>query len=52
MRDSWLPVPDGSPFPVTNLPYGVVVEMMDTLNRLGVESLGMVTEVHGEKGPK
>jgi len=35
-----------------NLPYGVVVEMMDTLNRLGVESLGMVTEVHGEKGPK
>ena len=29
-----------------NLPYGVVVETMDTLNRLGVESLGMVTELH------
>ena len=22
--NSWVPVPDGSPFPVTNLPYGVV----------------------------
>jgi len=28
-----------------NLPYGVVVETMDTLNRLGVESMGMVTEL-------
>lgn len=28
-----------------NLPYGIVVEMMDTLNRLGVENLGMVTEM-------
>ena len=28
-----------------NLPYGVVVETMDALNRLGVESLGMVTEL-------
>jgi biopolymer transport protein TolR len=32
-----------------NLPYGVVVETMDTLNRLGVESLGMVTELKSEK---
>jgi biopolymer transport protein TolR len=31
-----------------NLPYGVVVETMDTLNRLGVESLGMVTELKSE----
>ena len=34
-----------------NLPYGVVVETMDTLNRIGVESLGMVTELKSEKGP-
>lgn len=34
-----------------NLPYGVVVETMDVLNRLGVESLGMVTELRSEKGP-
>jgi biopolymer transport protein TolR len=33
-----------------NLPYGVVVETMDTLNRLGVESLGMVTELKSEAG--
>jgi biopolymer transport protein TolR len=33
-----------------NLPYGVVVETMDVLNRLGVESLGMVTELRSEKG--
>ena len=33
-----------------NLPYGVVVETMDTLNRLGVESLGMVTELNKEAG--
>ena len=33
-----------------NLPYGVVVETMDTLNRLGVESLGMVTELKSESG--
>ena len=32
-----------------NLPYGVVVETMDVLNRLGVESLGMVTELRSEK---
>ena len=31
-----------------NLAYGVVVETMDTLNRLGVESLGMVTELKSE----
>jgi biopolymer transport protein TolR len=31
-----------------NLPYGTVVETMDTLNRLGVESLGMVTELKSE----
>jgi fumarylacetoacetase len=24
MTDSWVPVPAGSPFPVTNLPYGIV----------------------------
>src|SRR5258706_8495717 len=34
-----------------NLPYGVVVETMDTLNRIGVESLGMVTELKSEAGP-
>ncbi len=34
-----------------NLPYGVVVETMDTLNRVGVEALGMVTELRSEKGP-
>lgn len=33
-----------------NLPYGVVVEMMDTLNRIGVESLGMVTEMKSDTG--
>lgn len=31
-----------------NLPYGVVVETMDTLNRIGVESLGMVTELQSD----
>ncbi len=31
-----------------NLPYGTVVETMDALNRLGVESLGMVTELKPE----
>ena len=31
-----------------NLPYGVVVETMDTLNRIGVENLGMVTELKSE----
>lgn len=31
-----------------NLPYGVVVETMDVLNRMGVESLGMVTELKSE----
>jgi len=34
-----------------NLAYGVVVETMDTLNRLGVESLGMVTELRSEGAP-
>lgn len=33
-----------------NLPYGTVVEMMDLLNRIGVESLGMVTELKSEPG--
>ncbi len=33
-----------------NLPYGTVVETMDVLNRLGVESLGMVTELRSESG--
>ena len=31
-----------------NLPYGVVVETMDTLNRIGVERLGMVTELQSD----
>ncbi|MCC6131273.1 MAG: protein TolR [Acidobacteria bacterium] len=35
-----------------NLPYGVVVETMDALNRIGVESLGMVTELKGEPARK
>jgi biopolymer transport protein TolR len=34
-----------------NLPYGVVVETMDVLNRLGVESLGMVTELRSIDKP-
>jgi len=34
-----------------NLPYGVVVETMDTLNRLGVENLGMVTELRSLEKP-
>jgi biopolymer transport protein TolR len=34
-----------------NLPYGVVVETMDILNRLGVESLGMVTELRSIEKP-
>jgi biopolymer transport protein TolR len=34
-----------------NLPYGVVVETMDVLNRLGVESLGMVTELRSIEKP-
>ena len=33
-----------------NLSYGVVVETMDLLNRIGVESLGMVTELKSEAG--
>lgn len=32
-----------------NLPYGTVVETMDLLNRIGVESLGMVTELRSGK---
>ncbi len=34
-----------------NLPYGVVVETMDVLNRLGVENLGMVTELKSLEKP-
>ncbi len=34
-----------------NLSYGVVVETMDALNRLGVESLGMVTELKSLEKP-
>jgi biopolymer transport protein TolR len=34
-----------------NLPYGTVVETMDILNRLGVESLGMVTELRSLEKP-
>ena len=34
-----------------NLPYGVVVETMDVLNRLGVENLGMVTELRSLEKP-
>ncbi len=34
-----------------NLPYGTVVETMDILNRLGVESLGMVTELRSIEKP-
>ncbi len=33
-----------------NLPYGVVVETMDVLNRLGVENLGMVTRAEEREG--
>jgi len=34
-----------------NLSYGVVVETMDVLNRLGVENLGMVTELRSVERP-
>ncbi|HSB36406.1 MAG TPA: biopolymer transporter ExbD [Thermoanaerobaculia bacterium] len=34
-----------------NLTYGVVVETMDALNRIGVESLGMVTELRSLERP-
>ncbi len=34
-----------------NLPYGTVVETMDVLSRLGVESLGMVTELRSLEKP-
>jgi len=34
-----------------NLPYGVVVETMDALNRIGVESLGLVTELKSLEKP-
>ena len=34
-----------------NLSYGTVVETMDVLNRLGVESLGMVTELRSLERP-
>ena len=34
-----------------NLPYGTVVETMDILNRIGVESLGMVTELRSIEKP-
>ena len=34
-----------------NLTYGVVVETMDALNRIGVESLGMVTELRSLEKP-
>ena len=34
-----------------NLPYGTVVETMDILNRIGVESLGMVTELRSLEKP-
>jgi biopolymer transport protein TolR len=34
-----------------NLPYGVVVETMDALNRLGVESLGLITELRSLEKP-
>jgi biopolymer transport protein TolR len=34
-----------------NLAYGTVVETMDVLNRLGVESLGMVTELRSLEKP-
>ncbi|HUM01601.1 MAG TPA: biopolymer transporter ExbD [Thermoanaerobaculia bacterium] len=34
-----------------NLSYGTVVETMDVLNRLGVESLGMVTELRSLEKP-
>jgi biopolymer transport protein TolR len=35
-----------------NLAYGVVVETMDALNRIGVESLGMVTELKSDPAHK
>jgi biopolymer transport protein TolR len=34
-----------------NLSYGVVVETMDALNRIGVESLGLVTELKSLEKP-
>ena len=34
-----------------NLSYGVVVETMDAMNRIGVESLGLVTELKSLEKP-
>jgi fumarylacetoacetase len=36
MLISWVPVPPGSPFPVTNLPYGVFVTAQEQRPRIGV----------------
>jgi fumarylacetoacetase len=36
MTSSWVPVPAGSPFPVTNLPYGVFVTADAQRPRIGV----------------
>jgi fumarylacetoacetase len=36
MTSTWLPVPAGSPFPVTNLPYGVFVTEDEPRPRIGV----------------
>jgi fumarylacetoacetase len=36
MSGCWVPVPDGSPFPVQNLPYGVFSDPADDQPRIGV----------------
>src|SRR6185312_14990787 len=36
MTSSWVPGPPGSPFPVTNLPYGVFVTADEQRPRIGV----------------
>ena len=36
MLNSWVPVPPGSPFPATNLPYGVFVTSDEPRPRIGV----------------
>ena len=32
-----------------SLSYGTVVETLDLLNRMGIESLGMITDTSGSK---
>ncbi len=35
-----------------SLSYGTVIETLDLLNRMGIESLGMITDTSGSQKPK